>query len=129
MPRPKTGTVRYVDPTRDKPGHYKARISCIDGSRPWIHLPASPCSPEAEALARQTAAEYSERFEREGIVAGRPVRPSVASAGASEPVPSAPRDGEPFSAYSERWFEDRKRRGLSSIDTDRGRIRNHVWPL
>jgi integrase len=129
MPRPKTGTVRYVDRTRDKPGHYKARISCIDGSRPWIHLPASPCSPEAEALARQTAAEYSERFEREGIVAGRPVRSSAATAGTFEPVPNAPRGREPFSAYSERWFEDRKRRGLSSIDTDRGRIRNHVWPL
>jgi integrase len=40
-----------------------------------------------------------------------------------------PQDRELSAEYSERWFDERKRRGLSSIDTDRGRMRNHVFPL
>jgi integrase len=35
---------------------------------------------------------------------------------------------ETFATYAERWFDDRERRGLSSVDTDRGRIAKHVNP-
>jgi integrase len=36
--------------------------------------------------------------------------------------------GEPFDDYVKRWFAEREERGLSSIPTDRSRIRVHVSP-
>jgi integrase len=36
---------------------------------------------------------------------------------------------ETVAQYAERWFDDRERRGLSSVDTDRGRLEKHVLPL
>jgi integrase len=41
-------------------------------------------------------------------------------------APSAAR--ETFATYADRWFDDRDRRGLTSVDTDRGRITKHVVP-
>ncbi|HVZ34473.1 MAG TPA: tyrosine-type recombinase/integrase, partial [Polyangiaceae bacterium] len=37
--------------------------------------------------------------------------------------------GEMFGAYVRRWLEERERRGLSSVGTDRGRLDLHVHPL
>ncbi len=50
-------------------------------------------------------------------------------AGGKWEAPSAPGAvSETFDAYASRWFDDRERRGLSSVDTDRGRITKHVSP-
>lgn len=50
--------------------------------------------------------------------------------GETSAAPARPEGAaETFDAYAERWFDDRERRGLSSVESDRGRIANHVSPL
>jgi integrase len=123
MSKDRTGTVVYV-PAKpgETQGHYKARVTCNDGSRPWIHFEAGPKSPQAEARAREKAAHRSEQFSTQGIVAvpqrrARKVRQASAA------------DGETFELYVKRWLADRERRGLSSVMSDRGRLKQHVYPV
>ena len=61
MGRKARGTVTYVTSSSSTAGHYKVRITCPDGSRPWIHLDPTPPSNQREAWAREKAATYSER--------------------------------------------------------------------
>lgn len=123
MARQATGTVTYVPARRgEAQGHYRARVTCADGSRPWIDLEPSAKSPKSEARAREKAAAYAERIRERGIVsvpqlASKPVR--LRSKAQSETV----------EAYSLRWLAERERRGLASIATDRGRVSNHVLPV
>jgi integrase len=121
MARQRTGTIEYVETKGATPGHYKVRITCPNGSRPWFHLPPASRSPEGETEARRLAAEYSDRATRENVIPSPPKR---------RPRPgAAPGEFETFAEYSERWFADRDRRGMSSINTDKGRFRNHVLPV
>ncbi|MEZ4375511.1 MAG: hypothetical protein R3B07_32165 [Polyangiaceae bacterium] len=114
MPRPKKGTVQYVAATAATPGHYKVRVTCADGSRPWFHLEASEASPKAEALARKQAAKLAERVEQLGVVANRNKRAFT---------------GSTVSVWFESWIAHREARGLSSTRDDRGRFTHHVEPL
>jgi hypothetical protein len=50
------------------------------------------------------------------------------SAGLPEAAAHQSDASETFAVYADRWFDDRDRRGLSSVDTDRGRITKHVNP-
>jgi hypothetical protein len=86
----------------------------INGCEPFMLIDANTRG-SGKTLLAEAAGDH-----RHGSIAG--VKPT-------EPVSNGPRGQELFSELSERWFEDRKRRCLSSIDTDRGRMRNHVWPL
>ena len=123
MSRERTGTAQYVPPKPGEPqGHYKVRITCNDGSRPWVHLDPGPKSPQAEARAREAAAHYTEEFRKKGIVAV-PQRKTKATRLRSDST------GETLADYVKRWMQERERRGLSSVATDRGRLTNHVLPL
>ncbi len=119
MPRKATGTVVYV-PARagEVQGHYKVRITCPNGSRPWIPLDPGPKSPQAEARAKETAAHYSERAKIEGIVAvpGR------------KRVVLAPRDKETVEDWADRWCTQREARGFTSVGSDRGRLKKWIVP-
>ena len=57
MPRKLSGTVKY-DPAK---GCYRARITLIDGFRPWVDLDPGPKSPTAKKSAQGKAAGLTER--------------------------------------------------------------------
>ena len=116
MSRAASGPVQYIPPRADEAqGHYKARITLTDGSRPWFNLPPSPKSPEAEHRARATAAHKAEQWRSKGVV-----RVSNGT-----PAPAA---GETVSQWAERWIADRETRGILSYHQDEGRLANHVLP-
>lgn len=119
MSRKRSGTVVYVEARDDEAqGHYRIRVTANDGSRPWFDLAPGPKSPQAEARARETAASYSERMMREGIVAA-PKRRAVLKAGDAR---------ETFEAWVIRWLDARAAKGLRSVETDRGRIKKWLTP-
>ena len=120
MGKQATGTVEWAEPKPgERQGHYKARITLPDGTRPWIHFDPGPRSPQAEARAREKAAEASERARRRGAVLlskGRGDARTVSS-------------GMTVSEYSDLWIADRRTRGLTSARDDAARIKMHVLPL
>ena len=122
-PRPRrTGTIfKYAPPKPGEAhGHYVVRCSAPDGTRPLFHLDPEPESDVAREAALVSAAELSEALWAKGLgAAPKAKRGTQASADGAETVRE----------YCDRWFKDRERRGLSSIKTDRGRMRNHVLPL
>lgn len=111
------GSLEYV-PAKpgERFGHYRVRLNALPG-RPYHDFPPSPRSPQQEKRCRERARAFLERYS-----AGK-LAPALA--GKVDP----PSEGETFDDYVERWFADRERRGLTSIKTDRGRIRNHVSPI
>ncbi len=119
MARPARGTVEYRQP-KHGPGRWWGRITLIDGSRPWVDLGDWPNSPQGRARAQESAAHQTERARELGVV-------STPKKRKGEPAPEQP-PGETFDAYAVRWFADREARGLSSLSTDRSRIRVHVSP-
>ena len=108
MPRARTGTVRRHN------DHWDARITLPDGTRPWVHLPVG----ETETRARERAASMSEKARLAAAV--EHVDPKAAVV----PEPA----GETFEAWAERWCQDREKRGLTSVDDDRGRLRKWISP-
>jgi len=82
----------------------------------------------AEKLVRDASqaddAEFS-KLQRVAAVAAEPT--SNAHAAKPKTKPGAP--SETVAAYADRWFDDRERRGLSSVDHDRGRLTLHVMPI
>lgn len=122
MARNATGTVEWVPAKKGEPqGHYKARVTASDGSRPWIHLDPGPCSPTAEKSARRKAEAWTERVRAEGIVAVPRVtrRRGV----------RARKDGsETVAEYAKRWLEERRARGLTSVDENRKVLETHALP-
>ena len=46
-----------------------------------------------------------------------------------KPKPKAGAPGETVATYADRWFDDRERRGLSSVEHDRGRLTLHVMHI
>lgn len=116
MPRQRTGTVAYVEATAATPGHYKARVTCADGSRPWIHLEPAERSAKAEARARKQAGELASRVRLLGVVAVEP-RPT-----------GTLKDGATVAAWFESWIAHRETKGLTSTRDDRGRFKLHIEP-
>jgi integrase len=120
MARKATGTVAWVSAKKGAvKGHYKARITLPDGTRPWIHLDPGPRSPAAERTARRTAEAYSERARRDGVVSVRQQPSKLPSATSA--------NGETVEQYAARWLDDREGR-VHSIRDDRSRMRIHVLP-
>lgn len=124
MARKPTGTVGYVPPRQGETiGHWRVRVTCADGSRPWIDLDPSPKSKQTEAKAREAAAHYSELVRERGIVAV-PVR--------CMPQPArlqSASDSETLATYAERWLDVREARGKMSVRSDRARMKTHIVPV
>src|SRR4051812_25004148 len=74
MPQPARGTVSYRPGRDGHPGTWWGRITCHDGSRPWLELGDWPNSKQGRARAKETAAHLTERFASEGIVGTPPAR-------------------------------------------------------
>ncbi len=124
MTKRATGTVVWVPPKNgEKQGHYKARVTCVDGSRPWIHFDPGPRSEQAEARARERAAGISEQVREQRIV-GVPQRATIAPARLGTRY-----GGETVVEYAERWLAARAKRGVMSIKTDRARVPLYVAPV
>jgi integrase len=119
MPRRATGTVQYRPSTKAPPGKWWGRITCSDGSRPWVELGDWPRSPQGRERAREEVAALTEGIRSRGLGAV-PV---------SAPRSRSKAEGEAFGTFASRWLADRQRRGLSSVSTDRGRLELHVVPL
>jgi len=122
MPRKLTGTIAWVPPRKgETKGHYKARITLADGSRPWIHLDSGPRSPAAERTARRTAEAYSERARRDGVVSVRQQPSKLPSATSAT--------GETVAAWFGRYFAWRDTRGYATVRDTRGRIVKWALPV
>ena len=106
MARKATGTIVWAG------DHWRARIRLKDGSRPWIDLPPGL----SEIQARKKAQELTTRAR--AIGATREARGGDLPA-ATETV----RD------WSDRWIEERERRGLSSVRNDKSRLATHILPV
>ena len=121
MPRAATGTVVWVPAgPGEEQGHYKARITLEDGSRPWVHFDPGQKSPTAEAKARDKAVAATKRARKMGAVAvGKGKVATEAVSGSSETV----------AEYAVRWIAERKARGLTSVREDEARLTMHVLPV
>jgi hypothetical protein len=110
MPRPRTGSVyRHGD-------HFDIQITLPDGTR------SKPkCQPPemSEARARDKALRWSQIAAKEG----------GAQAPERKRKGSAPPAGETCEAWANRWLASRETRGLSSVDTDRGRLNKWILPI
>ena len=94
---PKTGAFQWF-----------ARISLLDGSRPFVELdPAIP--QEDEEAARECAASVSGLARRDAVVA-RTTKETVRE-------------------WVTRWIADRELRGIASHKHDHGRLRKHVFSI
>ena len=122
MPTERTG---YVEPCKDAKGrlYYRARIHLADGTRPRFRVPDERAY--SEERAREWAAWLQEREDATGEILAA-TRERRAREGRRAP---ADRAGETVADWTDRWLKDRRARGLSSVDTDGGRLRRHVLPL
>lgn len=129
MSRKREGQAVWVDATARAPGHYAVRVTVgrgTDVERPWFDCNASPRSPQAEARAKETALAWAERETAKGNSYVEPRRGSARAK--AEPVAAPTAEGETVGAYAVRWFSDRQRRGLSSVDNDRSRFKTWAEP-
>lgn len=101
--RPRTGTVEPHD------DHWDVRATLADGTRaPRRCLPPGT----SKARAKEIAASMTEI----DAASPRPAEPA--------PVPA----GESFADWAERWCVSREKRGLTTVDDDRGRLRKWINP-
>ena len=98
MSRTAKGNVIYVPPKDGKPGRWKGRVTAIDGTRPWI----DPLGDWPNSKQGRARAEETIAHWAEEL--------------------RAQRLGAP------RRLTKREARGLSSLSTDRSRVRVHVSP-
>jgi integrase len=117
-----TGTVKYDWAKRA----YRGRISLVDGSRPWITCPPSPCSPQAEERARERIAARAEQARGAGVTgAAFGIKPRRSAAAATKaPAPAVETSAEWF----ERFHKAKEARGLSSVAEMRGRAKKWILP-
>ncbi len=111
--RKRSGTIEW------HVNHWDVRPTLADGSRGM-----RVCQPKGmtEARARDRAKAVTELAAREGRV--REVAPAPDQA-----PPGPPADqGPTLKEWTESWCADRERRGLVSVDDDRGRLRKWVLP-
>src|SRR6187549_2920410 len=122
MSRRATGTVEYRLGKGERPGAWWGRVTAVDGSRPWIELGDWPNSQEGRARARAAARAWSERIRERGVCAvptmRRPGKAARAGCACSET----------FEEYSQRWLNEREARGVTSVRSDRSRMKMHVTP-
>lgn len=96
--------------------HYKARISFVDGSRPWIHLP--PGLSEEEAKER--AAKIAKKATTEGWTRGE-------SAG-GVPRREAPGRLATIGAWFEAYLDFKESRG-QAVNAPNSHVRNWIEPF
>ncbi len=107
MARPAVGSARW-NPLK---GHWEVRVTLTDGTRSkpiaLVDREGRPTVLEHEKLrARDAARGISSRYRLDGLV------PELV--------------GEVVNEWVIRWFEDRERRGLTSVRDDRSHYRLHV---
>ena len=103
-----TGTVVWRE------GRWKAQLSLLDGTRPWIPLPDTlPHNPEGRARARELARKLTEEAR---------LTAAVRSDAVGAPA------GETLREWCSRWLAEREVRGLATVRTDRARLTTHVFP-
>lgn len=110
MPRKTTGSLQLHG------DHWDARITLRDGRRPWVHLPPGLTESQARKKASQLAS----------LAAAGKIAPATGPSKGrrTAPIPA----GETVALWGERWLEDRKARGLTSVPDDRGRWAKYVLP-
>jgi integrase len=70
VPRKASGSVVFREGKNGAPGTWVARVTCIDGSRPWVPLKGQwPNTKQGWARAKEAAAGMAERMRERGIVA------------------------------------------------------------
>ncbi len=106
MARKATGTIVWAG------DHWRARIRLKDGSRPWIDLPTGL----TEVQARKKAQELTAR--------ARAIGATREAKGGDLPAAT-----ETVRDWSDRWIEERERRGLSSVRNDKSRLATHILPV
>jgi integrase len=127
MSRKATGTVKWCD---REPGHvhadrrfdgphYSARISLVDGARPWHHFDPSPKSPVAETSARHKAEAFTERARRERLTAKDYGMVTQAMSVEAEAAPD-------MTKWIETWIANRKARGNTTTKDDLSRWTHHI---
>lgn len=114
MPRPATGSVKFIG------GRWIGRITGPDGKRIRVDLGDWPNSRKGRQRAKDAALAWTTKLREKGLS----VAPPRGRAGRRRPD-----EMETCSDYVERWLEDRNRRGLASVATDRGRMKRHVLPV
>jgi integrase len=119
MPRKPTGTVQYVPPKDGKPGRWRGRVTCTDGTRPWIDpLGDWPNSKQGRARAVETIAHWAEELRAQGLGAV-PLRGRKAKA--FRAAAKGDREG-----WWKTYFEHRERLG---IDSTKGVYETHILPV
>lgn len=110
MARPLNPTVVWRD------DHYRFRCRFRGGGRPWIELPSGLTQRQAEEKALAIAK----------LASSGQLEPSTPT---GEKRTRTTRAAETVAAWSERWVEDRERRGLASAHDDRTRLAMYVLPI
>jgi integrase len=114
MTKAARGTVEYRAGRDSRSGKWWGRITCHDGSRPWVELGDWPNNPQGRARARETAAHMTERFRADGIV-GTPQRGPKAKALRATAL-----------AWWDGYFKHRESLGFNSNE---GAYRTHIQPV
>jgi integrase len=114
VPVKKKGTTEF------RSGRWWARPTLADGSRgDRVPLP----SGTSEAKAREVAAHLTERAAEQGLT-----KETVEAKRVAMQPPAPPPKGKTVSEWGVAWLEERERRGLASVRTDRGRWEKWVEP-
>lgn len=71
MSRPRTGSLTWI--ATPAPGHYRARLTLSDGTRPVVHLPAGLSPAKAQDMAEALASKSDGRAFKPGGPVGKTV--------------------------------------------------------
>jgi integrase len=100
---------------KDGSVYYRGRIRLEDGSREWIDVPER-CRTESRAREYVAWAQENEG-ETGQLLREKRTRLSIVD------------QTETFEQWATRWLTYRRGRDVSSVDTDGGRLREHVFPI
>ncbi len=109
-------------------GRWRARVGLADGSRSWVPLPEELTAGD-EARARTLAVELAEQVKSVGAVRAKPVKSTALQKPTRSPTTTTTPSTETVEVWLNRWLDARNKRGLSSVETDRARLRTHVFPV
>ncbi len=127
MPAEAKGSVRWVEATKGKPGHYAVRISLTDGSRPWIHCDPSARSPVAEQSARHKGEAWTEKYRTQmNPKTGKPYcGADFGIVPRNAPPVAATTGDETVSQFATRWLTSRTGR-VKSVRDNKGHLNEHI---
>jgi len=112
-----------------KSNSWQVRLTAPDGSRPWAVIDGDiPPPPEGQVTADAVATEMMTLLEAE------PLRWNMHLPCKSGRVPQQLKESKAtatltVSEFAKLWLEERKQRGVATVDDDEARLRNHVLPL